>query len=355
MHICKNCCIFAHFFVCDIKMQGKMSNVMERESNAELLRILCIIAILLHHFCIHALYPEIVPLDMINKGWDSHLLLSSYAFIYLGVNCFILISGWFGIKTRLRGFLNLYLIYAFYTLIASYDHIWSWDTLRHVLLPFSQGDLWFMNCYLGLFLLAPILNAASEHMNIRQHAYSLILLSIASVYFGGFWQMGAFDTNGYTIAHFVYLYWIGSFLRRIATDEKRRAHRWCYFGVYVGSAILWGTCAMSIAYGFSIEHWNVWGYNNPLLLITSIAFFLFVMSWHFKSKIVNWLAMSSLSVYILNDMVFQYDFIRPYAHAFAPWQQLGLLIGVALCFYLLAVGIDQIRILITQPILNKLR
>ena len=91
------------------------------------------------------------------------------------------------------------------------------------------------------------------------------------------------------------------------------------------------------------------------MLITSIAFFLFVMSWHFKSKIVNWLAMSSLSVYILNDMVFQYDFIRPYAHAFAPWQQLGLLIGVALCFYLLAVGIDQIRILITQPILNKLQ
>lgn len=330
-------------------------NIKERESNAELLRILCIFAILLHHFCIHALYPEIVPLDMVGKGWDSHFLLSSYAFIYLGVNCFILISGWYGIKTRMRGFVNLYLIYAFYTLIDSYDHIFSWDTLQHVLLPFSHGNMWFMNCYLGLFLLAPILNAAIKHMNTRQHAYSLILLSIASIYLGGFWQISQFDTNGYSIAHFVYLYWIGSFLRRVATDEKRSAHRWYYFGVYVGAALLWGASAMSLAYGRSILPWNIWGYNNPFLLLASIAFFLFIMSWHFKSKMVNRLAMSCLSVYMLNDMVIQYDFLRPYAHAFGPWQQLGLLLGVTIAFYLLAVGIDQIRILLTQPILNKLR
>lgn len=55
------------------------------------------------------------------------------------------------------------------------------------------------------------------------------------------------------------------------------------------------------------------------------------------------------------DMVIQYDFLRPYAHAFGPWKQLGLLLGVTIVFYLLAIGIDQIRILLTQPILNKLR
>ena len=213
--------------------------------------------------------------------------------------------------------------------------------------------MWFMNCYLGLFLLAPILNAAKEQLSTRQHAYSLILLTIASMYLGGYWQMKEYDANGYSIAHFVYLYWIGAFLRRVATDEKRRAHRWYYLGAYIGAALLWGTCAMAIAYGHYMQHWNVWGYNNPFLLLTSIAFFLFMMSWHFKSKIINWLAMSSLGVYLLNDMVIQYDFLRPYAHMFGPWQQIGLLLGVAILFYAFAVAIDQIRILLLHPVPSK--
>lgn len=319
-----------------------------RESNAELLRILCIVAILMHHFCIHALYPEIVPLDIIGKGWDTHLILSSYACIYIGVNCFILISGWFGIKTRWKGFLNLYLTYAFYCLLASYPNFLSLDTLWRVVFPFSHGGLWFMNCYLGLFLIAPVLNAAIGHMDKRQLGYAVGLLTVASIYFGSFRQLDAFDTNGYTIAHFVYLYLLGGFLRKVFTPEALCRYRWYNLAGYIGFAAVWGGCTMSVAYGHSLPWWNVWGYNNPILLLTSVAFFLFMMSWRFQNKVINHLALSTLGVYMLNDLVVRYDFLRPYAHRFDPVPQLVLWVGVTIGFYLAAIAIDQIRLVITK-------
>lgn len=331
-----------------------------RESSAELLRIICILSVVMHHFCVHALYPEIVPLVVTDKGWDSHLVLSLYGFVYsVGINCMLLISGWFGIKTRWRGFINLYVIYAFYILLSSYNNLLSWDTVLHVLLPFSQGKLWFIECYLGLFLIAPVLNAAMTNMSNKQLGYALLLIGVGTQYFGSFWQMPAFDVNGYSIAHFIYLYLIGGFLRRVVTDERREKYRWHFFGAYVLLALIWGACTMAEAYrwqtGFHIPHWNVWGQNNTVLMLKDIAFFLFMMSWHFQSKVINRLAASTLGVYMLNDMVVQYDFLRPYAHQYGAWGQLALWIGATVVFYLLAVGVDQIRILITQPLLKKIK
>ena len=330
-----------------------------RESSAELLRIICILSVLMHHFCIHALYPEIVPLNIIDKGPDSHLILGLYGFVYsIGINCMILISGWFGIKARWKGFVNLYVIYAFYILLASYRHFFSWDTVFHVLLPFSQGHLWFMECYLGLFLVAPILNAAMESMNNKQLGIALLLLGISTQYFGSFWQMSAFDTNGYSIVHFVFVYLIGGFLRRTVTDETRQHYRWHFFGAYVTLALVWGAITILKAYqwrtGFHLQHWNVWGQNNTVLMLKDIAFFLFMMSWHFQNKVVNRFAMSTLGVYMLNDLVVQYDFLRPYSDVYGAWGKLALWIGTTIVFYILAVGVDQIRILITRPLLNKI-
>lgn len=320
----------------------------ERQSNAELLRILCILTILLHHFCVHALYPEIDSLEIAGTGWDSHLLLYSYAILYIGVNCFVLISGWFGIKLSWRGFINLYFVCAFYNLLASYSHLLSWETLMTVLFPFSHGQLWFIKCYFKLFLLAPLINPAIRYMNKRYYGLLLIALGVASLHYKEIWL------NGYSLPHFIYLYLIGGFLHRVATEDRLRAHRWYYLGVYILSASVWGICTMLTAYGHTIPYWNVWAYNNPILLLTAIAFFLFIMSWQFQNKIVNRFALSTIGVYMLNEGVVGYSFLQPYAHAFHPLVQLLFLVGITLLFYLLFVGVDQIRIILAHLLLKRI-
>lgn len=340
-----------------------MSNRLERESNTELLRIICIFTILLHHFCIHALYPEVMQLNMSGYKWDSHVLLFMHAFMFIGVNCFILISGWYGIKPKWRSFINLYLIYAFYNLLQPCTHIAKallrdgsfslpcsiHEIITQTLLPFSHGHLWFMDCYLGLFLTAPLLNAAITHLNKQQHAYVLLLLTIANVYFGDFWSMALINHRGYSLANFVYLYLIGSYLHKYISINTINNNRWRLFGFYCASGLLWGICTTLKAYHFHLPHWSAFAYNNPLLLITAICFFLFMMSWHFKSKFVNHIATSMLGIYMLNEGVIKYGFIAPYSHQFTPAIQIIFWFMVSIIFLLFGICIDQVRIFMTKP------
>ena len=345
------------------KCKTDMGNRLERESNAELLRIICILIILLHHFCVHALYPEVLQLNMAGYGWDSHVLLFMHAFLFIGVNCFILISGWFGIKPKWRSFINLYLIYAFYNLLHPCKHIAKallygdgfilpysvHDIIMRVIFPFSHGHLWFMDCYLGLFLTAPLLNAAIVHLNKQQHAFVLLLLTIANVYFGDFWSMELINSYGYSLANFVYLYFIGSYLHKYISIETINNNRWKLFGSYCVFGLLWGVCSLLEAYSFHVPHWHAFAYNNPLLLLTAISFFLFMMSWHFKSKFVNQIAISMLGIYMLNEGVIKYGFLVPYAHQFTPVIQITFWFIVSIIFFIIGVCIDQVRIFLTKP------
>ena len=346
----------------------KSINRQDRESNAELLRIICIFIILLHHFCVHALYPEVLQLNMNGYSWDSHLLLFIHAFLYIGVNCFILISGWFGIKPKWRSFFNLYLIYAFYNLLHPLKLIGKSyilgnglalpysirDIVIRTLLPFSHGHLWFMDCYLGLFLMAPLLNFAITYMNKQQHLLVLVLLTIANVYFGDFWSMESINSYGFSVANFVFLYLIGSYLHKYVATDFIDSKRWYWFGSYCSFGVLWGICSMLEAYKTEViihaPHWHAFAYNNLLLFLTAISFFLFMMSWHFKSRLVNYVAASMLGVYMLNEGVVKYGFLKPLSHQFPPLQQLVLWFGVSVGFLVVAIGIDQIRVLLMKPI-----
>ena len=345
-----------------------MVNRLERDSNAELLRIICIFIILLHHFCVHALYPEVLQQNMHGYAWDSHLLLFIHAFLYIGVNCFILISGWYGINPKWRSFLNLYLTYAFYNLLHPFKFIaksiihgeglvssYSFhDVIMRTLFPFSHGHLWFMDCYLGLFLMAPLLNMAIKNMNKQQHLFILILLTIANIYFGDFWSMDLINSYGFSLANFVYLYIIGSYLHNYFSIETINKNRWLFFEAYCAFGVLWGACSLLNAYSdvlpVHVPHWHAFAYNNPILLLTAISFFLFMMSWHFKNRFVNYIAVSMLGVYMLNEGVVKYGFLKPFAHQYSPLIQIALWVSVSIAFFIVAICIDKIRILLTKPI-----
>lgn len=69
------------------------TKTINRDSNMELLRIVCMLFILMHHFIVHVFCPELVVCDG-NLGWYRAVGIVVNGFIYVGVNCFILISGY---------------------------------------------------------------------------------------------------------------------------------------------------------------------------------------------------------------------------------------------------------------------
>ena len=334
---------------------------MIRQSNNELLRIVCMFFIMFHHFIIHSIFPDVVHSDSALDTGTAVATLTE-GFLYIGVNCFVLISGYYQIRLRWRSIFNIFLVCAFYGLIEYFFHLWhdnaniGMGVINYSILILSHGNWWFIHCYVILMLLSPILNAAIKQLPQKQLFYIIICLTICQVYFGYFWQIPLYDTSGYHFLQFVYLYVIGSYLRRYTRPEKRSRSK--YFAVYAVCALIWGvlTC-LGHKYDLT-SFWWAFNYNNPILVIEAIAFFLLFQTFSFKSPVVNKLAAGTLAAYLLQDGVYSrslwYDTAaRLTATAIWPVKLLASLL-FSVVFLIVVMYADQLRIRMTRPILDKI-
>ena len=82
----------------------KTSKYISRQSNIEILRIVAMILIVLHHLCIYGI-----------KGGMTIEVIDSITII--GVNIFLLISGYFSIKLKWHSLVNLILLCLFYNFL----------------------------------------------------------------------------------------------------------------------------------------------------------------------------------------------------------------------------------------------
>ena len=82
----------------------------------ELLRIIAILMISVHHYLLDVRYHCILDGNLLQEGWQWAFVVNG--FVFIGVNLFVLISGYYGIKFKWRGLINLFLFCAFYMFIS---------------------------------------------------------------------------------------------------------------------------------------------------------------------------------------------------------------------------------------------
>lgn len=124
-----------------------------RTSNFEALRILAIFLILLMHVCSH------VPKAEISIGNLFFVQLIN-AIGNIGVTCFVLISGYFGLKFKAHRFIQLILLTTFYTFVVyvTNNGFTFTSSILNALLVIPLYKNWFIACYLILMLLSPFIN-----------------------------------------------------------------------------------------------------------------------------------------------------------------------------------------------------
>lgn len=336
----------------------------KRDSNIELLRLVCMFLIVFQH-CIHlCAFPEI---------WDTAVMspevcLASVlvGLTYVGVNCFVLISGYYGIQLKLRSAVNIYLICGFYALIGYLLHLYvdgahvGMGLLYHSVLCISHSKLWFVKCYVGLMLLSPILNAAMDSISKKAYQWVIGLLTVLNIYFGFLWNDAVFNADGYTIANFVYIYMIGGYIKRYVDVEWCCKHRVGNVSAYLIMSLLWA--GSLILQRYIQTPWDEWGYNNPFTLAGAINFFMLFLSIpKFYSKPINWLATGTFAVYVVHCGDFFDIWYKHYIGLLAEWLRVNggvaiTIIGMIIISAVLVVSIcvlDKIRSVITQPIVDK--
>ena len=133
-----------------------------RQSNLELCRITSIILVLLLHsdFAIFG-YPSQLS--------DTSLpLLLLECFTVVGVNVFVLLTGYFSTSPKKWSIINLLYICLFYGIIKIVYNLLASNPLTIQNFMFVSKSNWFVPAYFGLLLFTPALNAMCEKLTQKQ-------------------------------------------------------------------------------------------------------------------------------------------------------------------------------------------
>lgn len=184
----------------------------ERSSNFELLRLLCIFGILVMH-TFAGIDTAASPGNMLANVFANSLFNT-------GVTCFILLSGYFGIRFDLKKLIGLDLMVIFFTVVGTValGDFGVKDLIKSCI-PVLSRRYWFITCYFVLCILAPFLNQMAERLE-REHFRRLLLLLL--LVFSLIPTVTTYDVMqdaGKGLAHFVMIYLLGRYLARYHTGH----------------------------------------------------------------------------------------------------------------------------------------
>lgn len=272
-----------------------------RQSNFELLRIVAMFLVLV----VHADYLSlgyVTPKELHTNLLPSVTRIFIESFSIVCVNVFVLISGWFGIRTTLKGFLNFIFQYLFaycvvyaIMIVTGKEDISLWN-IKHCL--DLTGCNWFILSYSALYFLAPLLNAGIKALDKRRFQYLLISFFLFQSIWG---YIGAVKwvSDGYSLFSFIGLYLLASYLRRYGIRFSKLG-----FPLYIISVVATSLyCIISLQSSGRLigSTFPVYAYCNPLVIIGAAALLLWFSQLKIKhSKLINWIAKSSFMVYLIH-------------------------------------------------------
>lgn len=319
--------------------------MVKRLSGIELLRIVGMLLILLGHT--HLRIKQIPGNEEIaDNAISSYLDILLRSITILGVDIFIAISGWFGIKFCKRGLFK-YIYMLLFTLFGIYCFCvlsnlvpLNFDGIKSSM-GFYEG-YWFVLGYLGLYIISPILNFFVENVDKRMFQIVLVSCYLFQCYCS--WLSGWYNYyDGYSIFLFGVIYLTSAYFRKYPIE-------WIYRKALL-SLIITILIISFIAFS-SLYLWNNAGRqirdDNPLVILSSILLVILFSKWHFYNSFINWLATSCFVVYLIHYSPFVYPYIyRIIKHIYIQYD--GIVYAIVLLVSLLIIYtcctlIDQIRI-----------
>ena len=311
-----------------------------RQSNFELLRIVAMIFIVTHHLITKGA-DTCGYMTTYNYNKDGCLGLFVNGFIVGGVNLFVLISGYFGIKNLIKPLLKMFVDLTVYGIIAYLIGV-TFLGINFSIKGLIHGiDIhnWFVIHFALLVLSAPILEAALKGKDEKTVGKWVILLLIVNVIFG--FLLGYVNDNGYNYLNFILLYIIARYIRLI--KEKQTI---LYVHIRKFGIIYWIMSAMLLAIGFlalyklgkmpsSIRYF---AYNNPLVLFSTFCIFVVFSSLKFQSKYVNIIATGMFGVFLMHtppEIIPLRNKIS--SSIFLQYGYLGIFVEVSILFAILTI------------------
>ena len=243
----------------------------------------------------------------------TRYLIESFGIV--GVDVFVMLSGWFLINTRIKSFLSL----AFQVIslcgggLVFYLLGKTSLSVKNLLeiIAFTRWD-WFIKAYVVLMIIAPVLNAFVKETSERTQRNVLIGFFMFSSTYG--WMGGAnrFFVNGYGPLLFIGIYLLAQYahntiktsstpnlIRKLFTLKKK----WdlLIFVLCISTNTIIGLLGLYFNVGLFSK---VYAYTNPVNIIAALYLLLFFSKLKIKkNNHINMLATGSFAVYLLHSQV----------------------------------------------------
>lgn len=278
----------------------------DRSSNLELYRIVCMLMIVAHHF-------------VVNSGLtapDGYLASNPVGIktIYLwmfgmwgktGINCFLMITGYFMCKSNitLKKFLKLVLEIYFYKFIifgifaiAGYE-TFSLSRIAKLIMPFWGFSNNFVGCFLAFYLTIPFWNILIQNMNKKQHELLLMLL------LGMYSVLGSipkFNISFNYVTWFGVVYLVASYIRIYPNKIFENRKIWGYTSI--GLILLANLSMLTMLYVTgSYAQFFVADSNKFFAIAIATTTFLWFKNLNISySKIINTIGASTFGVLLIH-------------------------------------------------------
>ena len=319
----------------------------ERQSQIELLRIIVMILIIITHLVVWGGFKT----DNISQSQIiSSTLLNDV--IRWHVNVFIIITGFFGIKSGWSS-IKIIIISIFYTWILYFmecfliGSVFSLIPIIKSLFFVTHSKYWFVQSYLLLILIAPLLNEL-----IRKETYLYLLFSFLFIDSWCGYIHNETISNGFGIIHFITMYVIGQGIKlyNIKINTK------ILFFIFIITSLLTVLQALFLK-GIT----SGTGYNNPLLILNGVIVFLLFKNITLNhNKIINDIASSSFAVYLIHDSNLGHFYLKEimtYINKIGNVQYYYIfyIIFAGAVIYIASYLIDKVLHTIYNPIIIKVK
>lgn len=317
-----------------------------RLSNFELLRLICMAMVLnLHSFSGYKHGEGILQaLDFLRESTSI-----------CAVDTFVLISGYFGIRWRRKGCYNLLFQCLFYS-FAVYGFcvatgIVIYDKAEFVQCFKAFYDNWgFITWYIILYFVSPWLNSFADNSTDKQLLKFIVVFYLAQIIIMR-------SVTGGPI-NFCLIYLIGRWISKV--DAQRFANRaiWGYIIVTMVIFVFAYSTYMILHYDAIAMADFIIGYSyaSPFVILQAICLFLFFSKLRINSKVINWLAASCLSIFLIHmhpaiKKIGYYNFTES-LYGLPLLEHIGILTILIIVVFFGSILIDKVRIAISESIYN---
>lgn len=275
-----------------------------RSSNFELLRIVVMLMIIAYHYVIHG---QVGLLE--NGNFLQRIFLECFSmFGKIGVNLFVLISGYFGLEKcfSVKKLLKLEVQCLFFSLLGVVIGIGlelelpSKEVIK-MFFPITSNQYWYMTAYVILYLLSPWYNEFLKRLDRKQYNKLLLMMTLI---WGIIPCVTLQTTTGMNFTQQIWMFVVyayGGYYARFGSKIRKKKQLLAVFMVVLlGSVVALEILGMKWKIFSDCATYFRWSNTIVAFPLTLLIFIIF-RELNFKNTIVNKISGAAFSVYLFHE------------------------------------------------------